>query len=238
MRPFSYARADQCPRVQRVRRDRRRRRAARRRPVPRRRHHADRPDEARRDAAGARDRHQRLALAGYRRSQPDAGPAARRAGAHGRRRRPPACAARLSGDRRGAGSSPPARSFATWPASAATSCSGRAAPTSATRYAACNKREPGSGCAALDGFNRMHAVLGTSEHCIASYPGDFAQALVALDADVEIAGRRAPARFRSRSCTALPGDHAATSRPTLEPGELITGFDVPAGAWSPAVAAT
>src|ERR1700721_106749 len=55
-------------------------------------------------------------------------------------------------------------------------------------YAACNKRIPGSGCAALDGFNRDHAVLGTSESCIASYPGDFAQALIALDARVEIIG--------------------------------------------------
>src|SRR5690242_14348900 len=46
-----------------------------------------------------------------------------------------------------------------------------------TSYGACNKREPGSGCSALEGINRSHAVLGTSEHCIASYPGDFAQAL-------------------------------------------------------------
>src|SRR5437762_3082565 len=53
-------------------------------------------------------------------------------------------------------------------------------------YANCNKRNPGSGCAALDGINRQHAVLGTSAHCIATYPGDFAQALIALDAQVEI----------------------------------------------------
>ena len=52
-----------------------------------------------------------------------------------------------------------------------------------TSYAECNKRVPGSGCAALSAAsNRMHAVLGTSEACIASYPGDFAQALIALDA--------------------------------------------------------
>src|SRR5215468_8933511 len=55
-------------------------------------------------------------------------------------------------------------------------------------YAACNKRVPGSGCAAMNGINREHAVLGTSEQCIATYPGDFAQALIALDAGVEIAG--------------------------------------------------
>ena len=51
-------------------------------------------------------------------------------------------------------------------------------------YGNCNKRNPGSGCAAMDGFNRTHAVLGTSQHCIATYPGDFAQALMALDATI------------------------------------------------------
>src|ERR1700723_4138366 len=58
-----------------------------------------------------------------------------------------------------------------------------------TSYSNCNKREPGSGCAALDGINRGHAVLGISERCIATYPGDFAQALIALDAQVEISGK-------------------------------------------------
>lgn len=58
-----------------------------------------------------------------------------------------------------------------------------------TSYVACNKRNPGSGCAALDGFNRQHAVLGVSGHCIAAYPGDFAQALIALDAGIEVWGR-------------------------------------------------
>ncbi|MFC7544134.1 FAD binding domain-containing protein [Siccirubricoccus deserti] len=60
-------------------------------------------------------------------------------------------------------------------------------------YAACNKRRPGSGCSALDGVTRLHAVLGTSEHCIASYPGDFAQALLALDGTVELEGPQGPA---------------------------------------------
>src|SRR5215213_2145595 len=55
-------------------------------------------------------------------------------------------------------------------------------------YAACNKRLPGSGCAALGGENRWHAVLGTSEHCIAANPSDLAVALVALDAAVEVRG--------------------------------------------------
>jgi xanthine dehydrogenase YagS FAD-binding subunit len=56
-------------------------------------------------------------------------------------------------------------------------------------YNDCNKRNPGSGCAAMEGFNRTHAVLGTSEKCIATYPGDLAQSLIALDASVEITGR-------------------------------------------------
>src|SRR5918912_1471509 len=55
-------------------------------------------------------------------------------------------------------------------------------------YSACNKRAPGSGCAALDGENRWHAVLGTSDDCIATHPSDLAVALVALDAAVEIRG--------------------------------------------------
>src|SRR4051794_35581089 len=55
-------------------------------------------------------------------------------------------------------------------------------------YSACNKRNPGSGCAALEGFNRAHAVLGISDNCIASYAGDFAHALIALDAQVDVAG--------------------------------------------------
>ena len=57
-----------------------------------------------------------------------------------------------------------------------------------TAYA-CNKRQPGAGCAAIDGFNRMHAVLGGSDHCIATHPSDMAVALVALDAVVHIQGR-------------------------------------------------
>ena len=53
-----------------------------------------------------------------------------------------------------------------------------------TAYTACNKRNPGSGCAAMDGYNRIHAVLGTSEHCIATHPSDMAVAMMALDATV------------------------------------------------------
>jgi xanthine dehydrogenase YagS FAD-binding subunit len=98
-------------------------------------------------------------------------------------------------------------------------------------YPACNKRSPGSGCAALAGVNRMHAVLGTSEHCIATYPGDFAQALIALDANVDLIG---PAGARSISFAKLhrqPGDKP-DQETTLRPGELIVSFTVPAGPWT------
>ena len=90
----------------------------------------------------------------------------------------------------------------------------------------CNKREPGSGCSALDGYNRIHAVLGTSAHCIATHPSDMAVALVALDARVRVVG---PAGERVVSLGALhrlPGDRPDRET-TLEPGELIIAVDVP-----------
>ncbi len=98
-------------------------------------------------------------------------------------------------------------------------------------YRQCNKRDPGSGCAAIDGFNRLHAVLGTSEACIAHYPGDFAQALIALDAVVEVLGEAGPRTLAFADLHRLPGrtPHIETS---LAPGELITGFVVPAGPWT------
>jgi xanthine dehydrogenase YagS FAD-binding subunit len=100
-----------------------------------------------------------------------------------------------------------------------------------TSWAACNKRTPGSGCAALTGFNRNHAVLGTDASCIAQYPGDFAVALVALEAQVELTGprggRRLPFASLHRSADGQP--HIET---TLRPGEIITAFFVPASAWA------
>jgi xanthine dehydrogenase YagS FAD-binding subunit len=100
-----------------------------------------------------------------------------------------------------------------------------------TSYANCNKRASGSGCAALEGVNRAHAVLGTSDHCIASYPGDFAQALLALDAQVEINGRRGTRTIAFADLHSLPGDtpHLET---TLAPGELITAFAIPSAPWA------
>lgn len=96
----------------------------------------------------------------------------------------------------------------------------------------CNKRNPGSGCAALGGVCRQHAVLGTSEHCIAAYAGDFGQALIALDASLETldgsSGRRR--RMPFADLHRLPGDspHLET---TLHPGELITFIEVPMARW-------
>jgi len=100
-----------------------------------------------------------------------------------------------------------------------------------TSYSQCNKREPGSGCAAMKGFNRAHAVLGTSEHCVASYPGDFAQALIALDAEVDIAGPRGSRTIPFARLHKPPGEDPQIET-TLMPGELITAFVVPAKPWA------
>lgn len=91
---------------------------------------------------------------------------------------------------------------------------------------ACNKRQPGSGCAALEGFNRMHAVLGTSEHCIAAHPSDMCVALVALDAVVQTQGPRGERSIPIIDFHLLPGDtpHLET---VLEHGEIITAVDLP-----------
>jgi len=99
-----------------------------------------------------------------------------------------------------------------------------------TTYAQCNKRDPGTGCAARDGFNRLHAVLGTSEACIASYPGDFAQGLVALDATVELIGPSGPRVLRFDQLHRLPAARPDIET-TLKPGEFIAGYSVPDGAW-------
>src|SRR5256886_14193976 len=72
-------------------------------------------------------------------------------------------------------------------------------------FAACNKRRPGSGCAARDGFNRMHAILGASEQCIATNPSDMAVALTALDAGVAVAGPRGERRVAVRGFYRPPG---------------------------------
>ena len=95
-----------------------------------------------------------------------------------------------------------------------------------TSYSQCNRRDPGSGCAAIDGFNRGHAVLGVSDQCIATYPGDWAQALVALDATVELLGKDGPKVIRFADLHRLPGDRPDVET-TLAEGDLITAFVVP-----------
>jgi xanthine dehydrogenase YagS FAD-binding subunit len=93
--------------------------------------------------------------------------------------------------------------------------------------AACNKREPGSGCAALDGYNRIHAVLGVSEHCIATHPSDMCVALAALDATVRLRSQDGERTVPVASFHLLPGDRPERES-VLEAGELVTAVDIPA----------
>jgi xanthine dehydrogenase YagS FAD-binding subunit len=91
----------------------------------------------------------------------------------------------------------------------------------------CNKREPGSGCGAREGLNRMHAILGWSEQCVATYPGDMANALYALDAVVRIRG--ADGRERTMPVNKfhrLPGDTPQQDT-NLQHGELIVAIELP-----------
>jgi len=98
-------------------------------------------------------------------------------------------------------------------------------------WGACNKRTPGSGCAALQGVNRNHAILGVDDTCISQYPGDFAVALVALDAQVELSGPEGPRRIPFVSLH-TPLNRQPHIETTLRPGEIITAFSVPPGAWT------
>jgi xanthine dehydrogenase YagS FAD-binding subunit len=91
----------------------------------------------------------------------------------------------------------------------------------------CNKREPGTGCGAREGLNRIHAILGWSDQCVATYPGDMANALYALDAVVRI--RNASGRERTIPVTAfhrLPGSTPERDN-NLQHGELIVAIDLP-----------
>ncbi|WP_345110827.1 xanthine dehydrogenase family protein subunit M [Hymenobacter algoricola] len=91
----------------------------------------------------------------------------------------------------------------------------------------CNKRTPGSGCAALGGYNHVHALFGASAACVATHPSDLAVALAALDARVQTTGPRGPRTIAFPELHRLPGDtpHLDT---VLEHGELITAIDLPA----------
>jgi xanthine dehydrogenase YagS FAD-binding subunit len=94
---------------------------------------------------------------------------------------------------------------------------------------ACNKRDPGSGCDARAGDNRLHAVLGWSESCIATHPSDFCVPLVALDAVVEIEGKAGRREIPLEKFHRLPGD-APERESVLEPGEMIVAVRLPAKA--------
>jgi xanthine dehydrogenase YagS FAD-binding subunit len=90
----------------------------------------------------------------------------------------------------------------------------------------CNKREPGTGCSALEGLNRGHAILGTSAHCIATHPSDVAVALVAFDAVVQTVGPSGPREIAIDDFYLPPGDTPEVEHP-LEHGELIAAIELP-----------
>ena len=92
--------------------------------------------------------------------------------------------------------------------------------------AACNKRTPGSGCDAIDGFNRMHAILGASESCIATHPSDMCVALAALDARVVVEGPTGTRTIPFDDFHRLPGDTPQIDS-NLHPDELITSVQIP-----------
>jgi xanthine dehydrogenase YagS FAD-binding subunit len=95
----------------------------------------------------------------------------------------------------------------------------------------CNKRVPGSGCSALDGANRMHAILGTSDSCVATHASDVAVALVALDARLRLADATGTREVALGEFYQLPGDTPALEN-DLRPGELITEVVVPRLDWA------
>ena len=92
---------------------------------------------------------------------------------------------------------------------------------------ACNKRAPGSGCPAINGENRMHAILGGSDQCIATYAGDMAVAMVVLDAELELTGQKGKRTVAIGDFHKTPGA-SPNVETILEPGEMITGIDIPA----------
>ena len=90
----------------------------------------------------------------------------------------------------------------------------------------CNKRNPGQGCDAIDGFNRIHAILGASSACVATHPSDMCVALAALGANVHLRGARGERTLPMTDLHRLPEDHPEIET-LLEPGELITAVELP-----------
>ncbi len=97
-------------------------------------------------------------------------------------------------------------------------------------FGECNKRQPGSGCAALHGFNRNHAILGASDSCIATHPSDMCVALVALDAVVQMRSSRGSRGVLLAEFQRLPGDTPQIDN-QLGSGEIITAVDLPPNRW-------
>ena len=91
----------------------------------------------------------------------------------------------------------------------------------------CNKREPGTGCDAVGGFNRIHAILGASPSCVATHPSDMCVALAALDAIVHLHGPAGSRTIPLNAFYCLPNDHPEIET-VLQPGELITAVELPA----------
>ena len=91
----------------------------------------------------------------------------------------------------------------------------------------CSKREPGTGCSALEGFSRSHAILGASDRCVATHPSDLAVALAALDATVVVLGPGGERRLPMTDFHRLPGDEPERDT-TLEHGDLVTAVELPA----------
>jgi len=90
----------------------------------------------------------------------------------------------------------------------------------------CNKRDPGRGCDAIEGFNRTHAILGASPSCVATHPSDMCVALAALDAQVHVVGTQGERTIAFSDLHTLPGNHPEVET-TLRTGELITAIDLP-----------
>lgn len=93
-------------------------------------------------------------------------------------------------------------------------------------YPACNKRDPGSGCAAIEGYNRIHAILGASSHCIATHPSDMCVALAALEATIRVRGPEGERTIPFQDFHRLPGDTPQIET-NLHPDELILSIDLP-----------
>ncbi|OWK28105.1 FAD binding domain-containing protein [Sphingomonas dokdonensis] len=91
----------------------------------------------------------------------------------------------------------------------------------------CNKRNPGEGCGAIGGVNRIHAILGASDQCIATHPSDMCVALAALEAEVQVSGPDGDRTIPFADYHRLPGDEPWRDN-TLRPGELVTAIDLPA----------